>query len=221
MGALLIALTSAGIASVVTAAASSSVSSSAVYACLINGNLTAVQTTSESCKSGTLISWNQVGPQGLQGIPGAQGKQGVQGARGPAGGPRGPSGPRGATGSQGVPGTMGPTGPRGATGSQGPAGEAGKAANNTLLWVTPQPYWTGGGGTATISTYIPQGLWSFPNNGDCQSAPNTAVVTTVNGLLSVPAGGIEMTMSCSDWFNGDPPNMHPFVLTAQPFTLGQ
>lgn len=84
------------------------------YACLKNGNVSDVGTTApSSCPGkGTVISWNQQGPQGVPGPMGATGPQGAQGDVGPQG-------------PQGIPGPQGAAGPQGATGAQGPAGTSG------------------------------------------------------------------------------------------------
>jgi len=195
VGSLVIAVTSAGIASAITAAASSNISTTAVYACLVSGNLTNVQTSTESCKSGTLLSWNQVGPQGVpgiqgvpgsqgprgatgpqgrQGVPGSQGKPGAQGARGPAGGPQGPTGARGATGPQGI---QGATGPRGATGPQGPAGPG--IPGGFYIWLQPKADFSPNGAVcpngklATMSLDTPAVALNTPGSGVAWLGTNT------------------------------------------------
>jgi len=84
--AALLTIPAFGLGMAVSASATAS-SSTAFYACLYKGTLTKVSTSSHTCKSGKLESWNAVGPeggQGIQGIQGAQGVQGVQGAPGPS-----------------------------------------------------------------------------------------------------------------------------------------
>jgi uncharacterized protein YjbI with pentapeptide repeats len=49
------------------------------YACLYAGSLSQVGTTQPACGRGTMISWNQVGPQGAQGIQGPPGEAGKDG----------------------------------------------------------------------------------------------------------------------------------------------
>jgi hypothetical protein len=67
----------------VSAAASGSPSTT-FYACLHNGSLSKVSTSSHSCKSHyKAVRWDAVGPQGLQGVQGVQGPKGDAGARGP------------------------------------------------------------------------------------------------------------------------------------------
>lgn len=119
-----------------------------IYACLSTaGQLTKVSKSVLKCAKGTtLISWNQVGPQGAQGIPGPQGIQGpagipgmqglpgtngLDGQQGPQGlqgliGPQGEAGPSGPKGDRGEPGIAGPIGPQGEKGERGEKGEAGE-----------------------------------------------------------------------------------------------
>ena len=123
---------------------------STYFACLTNGKLTKVGTSSPACPTpGKVISWNSLGPAGATGAQGPVGANGLtnydlaqqngyqgtlsqwltsligpQGSVGPTGvtGPPGPTGANGATGSTGPTGPPGPTGATGATGPQGPAG---------------------------------------------------------------------------------------------------
>jgi hypothetical protein len=85
--ALAVAMLAVG-AAVVTAGAANPPTT--YYACLLNGSLSQVGTTSPTCQSkgATVISWNSVGPQGL---PGADGKSVLNG----------PTPPSTATGSTG------------------------------------------------------------------------------------------------------------------------
>lgn len=118
-----------------------------IYACLSTaGQFTKVSKTVLKCAKGTtLISWNQVGPQGAQGVPGPQGIQGpagitgmqglpgangLDGQLGPQGlqgliGPQGEAGPSGPKGDRGEPGITGPIGPQGEKGERGEKGEVG------------------------------------------------------------------------------------------------
>jgi hypothetical protein len=94
------------------------------YACNAKGTLYSVSTEPRNCRNGdTMMSWNQVGPQG---DPGPAGPAGADGAVGPQG-PAGPVGPAGADGAVGPQGPVGPTGPAGADGAVGPQGPAGPA----------------------------------------------------------------------------------------------
>jgi len=90
----------------------------AIYACLsTSGTLTKVAKVTPKCPKGTsLISWNQVGPQGPQGIAGPQGQAGQSGIDG-ENGPQGEIGPAGPSGPKGEPGIMGPIGPKGVPGT--------------------------------------------------------------------------------------------------------
>jgi Collagen triple helix repeat (20 copies) len=97
-----------------------------IYACY--GNENGQLRISESCRqSESVISWNQVGPQGPEGLQGPQGEPGLQGEQGPQGepGPEGSRGPRGSEGPQGEQGPQGEPGPKGDTGSQGEPGPEG------------------------------------------------------------------------------------------------
>jgi hypothetical protein len=110
-----------------------------IFACLSAsaGTLTKVSTKAPKCPRGTtLISWNQVGPQGKQGAAGAAGApgqaglnglNGLTGLQGPQGlmGPIGPQGPKGETGVQGQEGVQGPKGEAGAEGLRGEKGDQG------------------------------------------------------------------------------------------------
>ena len=124
--------------------------STTYFACLANGKLTKVGTSSATCPvSAKPISWNSQGPGGATGAQGPAGANGMTnfdlaqqngyqgtlsewlssliGPQGPTGstgttGPAGPIGPIGATGPTGATGLTGPLGPTGATGPQGPAG---------------------------------------------------------------------------------------------------
>jgi len=110
-----------------------------IFACLAAsaGSLTKVSTKAPKCPRGTtLISWNQVGPQGQQGPAGApglpgqaglNGLNGLTGQQGPQGlvGPMGLQGPTGAQGPKGETGTQGPQGQQGQQGLQGPRGDTG------------------------------------------------------------------------------------------------
>jgi len=79
----------------VSAAASGS-SSKTFYACLHDGSLSKVSTSSHSCPKGSSKeSWNAVGSQGTQGVQGIPGLKGVTGSRGP-------------DGASGAPGAAGP-----------------------------------------------------------------------------------------------------------------
>lgn len=71
------------------------------YACVAPDGTLVMVSADTTCKGkSTLISWNQIGPQGPQGPAGAQGPQGPQGPTG-ATGPQGPQGPAGTTGQVG------------------------------------------------------------------------------------------------------------------------
>ena len=76
-----------------------------------------------------VLTWNQVGPQGLPGPQGIAGPTGPQGPKGPQGlkGDTGTSGTTGPTGATGLTGASGATGVKGATGATGPSGPAGAA----------------------------------------------------------------------------------------------
>lgn len=78
-----------------------------------------VRIASKCAKNENLISWNQLGVQGLPGIQGLQGDTGKQGDQGLAG-------PKGDTGLQGPQGLAGLNGANGYSGSAGPQGPAGK-----------------------------------------------------------------------------------------------
>ena len=126
----------------VVANATSSGSSTTFFACLNSGVLSHVQTKSETCATGHLISWNQQGPQGPvgpQGLQGATGPRGDTGATGPTGatGATGATGPTGTTGAAGATGPVGATGPIGAT---GPTGSTGLGFEPTLLWTSGSSY---------------------------------------------------------------------------------
>jgi hypothetical protein len=86
----------------------------AIYACLsTSGTLTKVAKVTPKCPKGTsLISWNQVGPQGIAGPQGQAGQDGSDGEQGL----RGEIGPAGPAGTKGESGSMGPIGPRGVPG---------------------------------------------------------------------------------------------------------
>ena len=135
-----IAAVSVGAAAAYGVEVPSTTSNPVYYGCLLKGMLTRVSVgTQSNCVAGaTLITWNEVGPQGAQGIPGLTGPAGPQGpvgATGAAGatgatgatGPAGPRGPVGATGATGATGAQGPAGATGATGATGPAGPQGPA----------------------------------------------------------------------------------------------
>jgi hypothetical protein len=120
------------------------------FACLVNGKLTKVGTSSPTCPApGKAISWNSQGASGATGAQGPAGANGLTnfdlaqqngyqgtlsqwissliGPQGPSGltgttGPAGPTGPTGAAGPTGATGPTGSIGPTGATGPQGPAG---------------------------------------------------------------------------------------------------
>jgi hypothetical protein len=137
--AVLFAVPAFGAGLAVSAAASSSPSTS-FFACLRNGSLSDVRTHPHACPAGhTVVSWNAVGPTGMQGIQGAQGPkgdQGIQGIQGPKGdqgiqgiqgltgdtGAQGIQGPKGDQGIQGIQGISGDTGAQGPQGVQGPQG---------------------------------------------------------------------------------------------------
>jgi hypothetical protein len=105
-----------------------------------------VRIASKCAKNENLISWNQLGVQGLPGIQGLQGDTGKQGDQGLAG-------PKGDTGLQGPQGLAGLNGANGYSGSAGPQGPAGKHlvvldANGNLVGY---PIDLGGGGdTSTV-----------------------------------------------------------------------
>ena len=90
------------------------------YACLKNGNLSKVGTSApDNCPgNGTVISWNEQGPQGLTGATGATGATGqrerlarkARPDRWEQLGPQGAAGPVGATGPQGPAGAGGVSG---------------------------------------------------------------------------------------------------------------
>lgn len=88
--------------------------------------LTAV---SGSSSASWMLSYGEVGPQG---VAGAQGPQGAVGPAGPVG-PQGVVGPAGATGGQGAAGPQGPTGPQGPAGAQGLQGIKGDSGP-ALSW---------------------------------------------------------------------------------------
>jgi hypothetical protein len=69
----------------------------------------------------SVISWNQIGPQGPKGDTGEAGPQGPKGDAGAAGA----AGTKGDTGPQGDPGQQGIAGPQGPQGDPGPAGAGG------------------------------------------------------------------------------------------------
>src|SRR4051794_39063959 len=100
---------------IVVAHAVDSAMSNTYYACLKSGSLVAgslsVNKTPNCGGGGTLVSWNEDGPQG------ATGPQGPVGATGPIG-PQGPVGPQGPTGPTGP---SGPKGDRGDTRNPAPA----------------------------------------------------------------------------------------------------
>ena len=81
-----------------------------------------VRIASKCAKNENLISWNQLGVQGLPGIQGLQGDTGKQGDQGLAG-PKGDTGPQGPQGPQGLAGLNGVNGYSGSAGPQGPAGK--------------------------------------------------------------------------------------------------
>jgi hypothetical protein len=84
--AVLLTIPAFGLGMAVSVSATAS-STTTFYACLHNGRLTKVSTSTHTCKPGKLESWNAVGPgggQGIQGIQGVQGAQGVQGNTGPS-----------------------------------------------------------------------------------------------------------------------------------------
>jgi len=117
----------------VFANATTSGSATTYYACLNSGVLSHVQTKSETCATGHLISWNQQGPQG------PVGPQGLQGATGPRG-DTGATGPTGATGAAGATGPVGATGATGPTGATGATGPTGLGFEPTLLWTSGSSY---------------------------------------------------------------------------------
>jgi hypothetical protein len=80
-----------------------------IYGCYDNknGSLYVIDNAVATCKAqDTLLTWNQMGPQGPTGPQG----------------PMGPAGPQGTSGPQGAQGPQGPTGSQGAQGPQGPTG---------------------------------------------------------------------------------------------------
>jgi len=96
-----------GFGLVASAAATPSLSSDVLYACVtpVNKNLTRVSTSPPVCPSpSTMITWSA---KGEQGPAGAQGPAGVQGAKGDTGA-QGPVGPQGLQGLQGIMGLQGP-----------------------------------------------------------------------------------------------------------------
>ncbi len=117
------------------------------YACLKNGNLSDVGTsTPDKCPgNSTVISWNEQGPQGIQGETGPQGPQGDVGPQGP----------------QGVPGPQGPVGPQGATGAQGPAGTSGLTGYEIVKEVGA----SSGATIQTVVAYCPAGKKAISGGG--------------------------------------------------------
>ncbi|MGA7672348.1 MAG: hypothetical protein WBW04_18140 [Nitrolancea sp.] len=120
------------------------------YACLKNGNLSDVGTSApDKCPGqGTVISWNQQGPQGIPGPTGATGPQGPQGDVGPQG-------------AQGVPGPQGPAGSQGAPGAQGPAGTSGISGYQIVSAAGA----SSGADIQTIVAYCPAGKKAISGGG--------------------------------------------------------
>ncbi|MEZ5159105.1 MAG: type VI secretion system tube protein Hcp [Candidatus Nanopelagicales bacterium] len=103
-----------GVVAAASMAALANQTSTTYYACLKNGHLSDVGTTSPTCgKNEQLISWNKKGPKGDPGPAGSAG-------------PEGPAGPQGATGPEG------PAGPAGAQGPVGPQGPPGQDAEGAV-----------------------------------------------------------------------------------------
>ncbi|HEX5749158.1 MAG TPA: collagen-like protein [Archangium sp.] len=86
--------------------------------------LTVSAGTADCENDGHIVTFGEVGPQGLAGPPGPTGPQGPPGVAG-ATGPQGPKGDTGAMGPAGPQGPMGPAGPQGAPGPQGDTGPQG------------------------------------------------------------------------------------------------
>ena len=141
--------------------------------------LTAV---SGSSSASWMLSYGQVGPQGLAGA------QGPQGAVGPAG-PAGIAGPQGVLGATGAVGPAGPAGPTGPNGPQGPKGEAGVLAAGSAAGALA--YWNGSGWAEVPP---PTGTGSFTLQF-CNGAPKwqggaSAGSSSYQVGQTGPAGGV-------------------------------
>jgi len=133
---ILCAVVSAVVGAVGYAYASGRPATTVIYAAVSKSNGTMRIVSGPTAKIKTneyLLSWNQMGPQGLVGPEGPQGPKGEVGDVGPVGpkgdtgdvGPVGTQGPTGETGAKGDPGEPGPQGLPGEPGPPGLQGEPG------------------------------------------------------------------------------------------------
>ncbi len=122
----------------------------------------------DSCRPDeTVISWNQVGPQGLPGEPGPEGPSGPPGEQGEQGEP-GPEGPQGEQGEQGETGPQGPPGPANVVirSSSANRQEYGSSGPYTVVEATCLPgEQVVGGGYDGVSTTFWQVHGSLPFEG--------------------------------------------------------
>jgi hypothetical protein len=189
--ALAAGLTVGGVAAI-TVAAEASGTAPTYHACLSKGLLTKVSTKTHSCSTGTKVSWNAEGPQGL---PGANGTNGTDGTNGKNGAP----GPGAmfftANGSFQVSASVSHLeiiaigGGGGGGGAEGNAtgGGGGQAATETVLAsVNPGDVLTinvGKAGALGASSYY------CPGSGDVGAAGLPTVVTDGATPLAFASGG--------------------------------
>lgn len=200
----LVAMVVLGSASVMFVSAQSTVT---YYACNSKGTLTDVGTTQPTCKgTGTLMSWNQIGPMGPAGPVGPQGLQGPKGDKGDVGaiGPQGPKGDKGDTGAVGPKGDIGPQGP------EGPAGVSGWQIITASAVVQPQQF-------QTVIARCPTGQKVFGGGFliSATSGENTKVISSRpynQGTIADP-----MWVWAADFYNGSAPS--PYAPTASAYAI--
>ena len=138
--------------------------SNTIHACVNNGTVRIVQSSSDCRNPETHIEWNRQGPAGPKGDKGDKGDTGATGAQGLQG-PKGDTGATGAQGPAGPKGDKGDPGLQGATGPVGPQGPAGGLAGYEMI-VSEWTFWPPGTFGANAQVRCPVGKVVLGGGGE-------------------------------------------------------